>query len=166
MYAHKLISFRNIRKVEDTLLLARQLKTISKGRRTLEALAGDYDIAEDSSIGILNAFKAQNETKEQGYASGDIDAVFYRRGAMSDTAATLQLWDKLYVAVVNEHAIGQPGVAPSMLTLPEAQELVAKVQRAGQVTLQMSATGLNWDAEHMQHWIDTCLLYTSPSPRD
>lgn len=154
MYAHRLISFSNIRKVEDTLLLARQLKTISKGQRTLEALAGDYGIAEDSTVGILNAFKAQNETKEQGYASGDIDAVFYRRGAMSDTAATLQLWDKLYVAVVNEHAIGQPGVAPSMLTLPEAHELVAKVQRAGQVTLQMSATGLNWDAEHMERWID------------
>lgn len=154
LYAHQLITFSDIRKVEDTLLLARQLRTISRGGRTLEELAGTYGIAVDTNVGVLNAFKAQNMTKEHGFASTDIDAPFYRRGAMSDTAVTLRLWDKLYVEVVNAHAKGQPGDEPCILTLPEAHELVAKVQRAGQVTLQVSATGLNWDADYMQSWLD------------
>ena len=153
LYAHQLIQFSDIRKVEDTVLLSRQLNTISRGGRSLEDLSGKYGIAEDTNVKILNAFKAQNQTKETGYANSDIHAAFYRRGAMSDTAATLRLWDELYVAVVNLHAIGQPGDAPSMLTLPEAHELVANIQRAGQVTLQMSATGLNWDEDHMNTWL-------------
>lgn len=153
LYAHQLIAFSDIRKVEDTVLLARQLNTISRGGRNLEKLSGDYGIADDSNVKILNAFKAQNQTKETGYANSDIHAPFYRRGAMSDTAATLRLWDKLYVDVVNLHAKGQPGDAPCMLTLPEAQQMVANVQRAGQVTLQMSATGLNWDEHHMESWL-------------
>lgn len=154
LYAHKLIKFSDIRKVEDTILLARQLNTISRGGRTLEKLAENYGIAADSDIGILNAFKAQNQTKELGYTTTDIDAVFYRRGAMSDTAATLQLWDDLYRAVIEVHAKNPRSNAPQMLELPEAHQLIADVQRAGQVTLQMSATGLNWDADYMQKWLD------------
>lgn len=153
LYAHQLIAFSDIRKVEDTVLLSRQLNTISRGGRNLEKLSGDYGIADDSNVKILNAFKAQNQTKETGYASSDIHAPFYRRGAMSDTAATLRLWDELYVEVVNLHAKGQPGDAPCMLTLPGAHQLVANVQRVGQVTLQMSATGLNWDSDHMDSWL-------------
>lgn len=154
LYAHKLIKFSDIRKVEDTILLARQINTISRGGRTLEKLAENYGIAADSDIGILNAFKAQNQTKELGYTTTDIDAVFYRRGAMSDTAATLQLWDDLYRAVIEVHAKNPRSNAPQMLELPEAHQLIANVQRAGQVTLQMSATGLNWDADYMQKWLD------------
>lgn len=154
LYAHKLIKFSDIRKVEDTILLARQINTISRGGRTLEKLAENYGIAADSDIGILNAFKAQNQTKELGYTTTDIDAVFYRRGAMSDTAATLQLWDDLYRAVIEIHAKNPRSNAPQMLELPEAHQLIANVQRAGQVTLQMSATGLNWDADYMQKWLD------------
>lgn len=154
LYAHKLIKFSDIRKVEDTILLARQINTISRGGRTLEKLAENYGIAADSDIGILNAFKAQNLNKDQGYATTDIDAVFYRRGAMSDTAATLQLWDDLYRAVIEVHAKNPRSNAPQMLELPEAHQLIANVQRAGQVTLQMSATGLNWDADYMQKWLD------------
>lgn len=154
LYAHKLIKFSDIRKVEDTILLARQINTISRGGRTLEKLAENYGIAADSDIGILNAFKAQNQTKEKGYTSTDIDAVFYRRGAMSDTAATLQLWDDLYRAVIEIHAKNPRSNAPQMLEMPEAHQLIANVQRAGQVTLQMSATGLNWDADYMQKWLD------------
>ena len=153
LYAHQLIAFSDIRKVEDTVLLSRQLNTISRGGRNLEKLSGDYGIADDSNVKILNAFKAQNQTKETGYANSDIHAPFYRRGAMSDTAATLRLWDKLYVDVVNLHAKGQPGDAQCMLTLPEAHQLVANIQRVGQVTLQMSATGLNWDEDHMDSWL-------------
>lgn len=154
LYAHQLIEFSDIRKVEDTILLSRQVNTISRGGRTLEKLAGDYGIADDTNVKILNAFKAQNQTKETGYSKSDIHAPFYRRGAMSDTAATLRLWDELYVAVVNLHAEGQPGVAPSRLSLTEAHQLVADVQRVGQVTLQMSATGLNWDEDHMNDWLN------------
>ena len=154
LYAHELIKFSDIRKVEDTILLARQINTISRGGRTLEKLAENYGIAADSDIGILNAFKAQNQTKELGYTTTDIDAVFYRRGAMSDTAATLQLWDDLYRAVIEVHAKNPRSNAPQMLELPEAHQLIANVQRAGQVTLQMSATGLNWDADYMQKWLD------------
>ena len=154
LYAHQLITFSDIRKVEDTILLARQINTISRGGRTLEKLAENYGIAADSDIGILNAFKAQNQTKELGYTTTDIDAVFYRRGAMSDTAATLQLWDDLYRAVIEIHAKNPRSQAPQMLSLAQAHELIANVQRAGQVTLQMSATGLNWDADYMQKWLD------------
>ena len=84
LYAHQLIQFSDIRKVEDTVLLSRQLNTISRGGRSLEDLSGKYGIADDSNVKILNAFKAQNQTKETGYANSDIHAAFYRRGAMSD----------------------------------------------------------------------------------
>lgn len=154
LYAHKLISFDEIRKVEDTMLLARMLNTIQRGGRTLEDLSQRYAVAVDSSVKITDAFLAAGFKKqEDGYTNSDIHMPFYRAGAMSDTAVTLQLWEKLYPLVIDVHTKGAPNSAAiAMLSRERAEELVNKIQRVNQITLQTSARGLSWDQDYMNTW--------------
>lgn len=154
MYCHKLIGHDEIRKVGDTILLARMLHTNTTGGRTLEALAQKYGIAADSSVKIVDAFTAGGfSTHTGGYENSDLDRPFYRYGAMSDTAVTLRLWEDMYPLVVDVHTRGGPNSLPiSMLSREAAVELVEKVQRVNQITLQASARGMNWDRDYMDQW--------------
>lgn len=154
LYAHGLISYEAIRKIEDTILLARMLNTIQTGGRTLEALSQRFGIATDSSVKIVDAFAAAGyRVKQDGYSHADIHMPFYRAGAMSDTAVTLRLWEAMHPVVVAVHTRGAGGASPiAMLTESEAMQLVANIQRVNQIMLQTSARGLNWDRDYMDQW--------------
>lgn len=154
LFVHDLMTYQEVRKVEDTILLARMVETIKLGGRDLEALAQRYGVATDSAVKILNAFTvAGYKNKDEGYANCDIDRPFYRMGAMSDTAVTLQLWHRMYPLVVDLHTRGGVG-APTIAQLSpsEAEELVMKIQRVNQITLQMSCRGLAWDPDTYDKW--------------
>lgn len=156
LYAHRLITYEQIRKVEDTILLARMIRTNDKSfSRTLEALASRYGITADTSVKVEDAMKAAGfRNRTEGYESSDVDRPFYRIGAMSDTAATLRLWYELYERVKNLHTYAGPGsYANAKLTAEGAVELIDKIQRVSQITLQSSAVGLNWDPDYMNTWI-------------
>lgn len=154
LFVHGLMTYQEVRKVEDTILLSYMMETIRQGGRTLETLAQRFGVADDSSVKITDAFVAAGyRNKDEGYTRCDIDRPFYRMGAMSDTAATLQLWNRLYPIIVNIHTRGGVG-APSIAQLSpsEAEELVMKIQRVNQITLQMSCRGLAWDPDTYDQW--------------
>lgn len=156
LFVHGLLEYKEVRKVEDTILLSRMVETIRQGGRTLEDLSQKHGIAADSSVKIADAFMAAGyKTKDEGFTDCDIDRPFYRMGAMSDTAVTLQLWSRLYPVVVNTHTRGAPGASPiARLSFTEAEELVYKIQRVNQIALQMSCRGLDWDPDRYESWYE------------
>lgn len=154
LVAHRLFTLEDVDKVEDTIVLARMLRTVQKGGRTLEALAERYNITNDSHVSIPDVFRVSGySTKTAGYNNSDIDITSYRAGAMSDTAVTLRLWDELYPRVVAMHTLGmsEAGAAP-LLTEQGAHNLVWKMQQVNRVMLKVQSRGQAWDREYRDEW--------------
>lgn len=151
MFVHSLFDMdAHERKIHDTLLLARMRKTNIRGNRDLESLATEFNIADDSAVGINNTFEAAGyKNKSIGYRNSDIDKRFYRAGAMSDTAVTLQLWDALYECVMDYYLRAPLGGH----TAESANSVIMRIQRVNQITLRLNARGLNWDPDYRRAWI-------------
>lgn len=152
--AHRLFTIEDIDKVEDTLLLARMLRTVQKGSRNLESLGVEYGITDDSALSMPDVFKiAGFRTQKDGYENCDVTVTAYRNGAMSDTAVTLQLWDQLYPKVVAMHTLGMSEAgSAALLTFEQAEELVWKIQQCSRVMLKVEARGLAWDRDYRDEW--------------
>lgn len=154
LYAHSLIAVEEINKVEDTLVLARMVRTYQKGKRTLEDLCEQYGVIHDGKVKIVAAMKAAgHKTKDAGYENSDIDRDFYRRGAMSDTAATLRVWGPLYADVMRTLVRGASGgYTVAKLDEAGAHNLINDMMAVLRITLRRSARGMAVDLDYAQRW--------------
>jgi DNA polymerase-1 len=158
LYAHGIFAYQDINKVEDTILLARMIHTNRRAGRTLEDLSIEYGVADDSKTKIASAMRAAGfRTQTDGFEQCDIDQDFYRRGAMSDTAVTLKLWDRLYAKVMDTIANDRPTTnnPRAFLSTPAAEGLVNELLKAMHVMLRASARGLAIDTDYMDWWEET-----------
>ena len=82
----------DVKKIVDTLVLARMAFPDPFIRKDLTSLAFNHLGLSDFADGMKLSFKAGGyKTIKDGYAGMDIDSPIYRQGAMSDTVATLRL---------------------------------------------------------------------------
>lgn len=158
MVAHRLLTFDDVNKVWDTLVLARMLRTTDRAGRSLEQLAMRYKLTPDDGITMANVMTAAGfRSSRDGYANMDIDYGTYRDGATSDTAITLRLYDELLATVRAKH----DGMRGNPATLPSAESvdaLIAGVQRVNQIALRRSASGYKVDRDYRQAY-EKALVY-------
>lgn len=158
MVAHRLLTFDDVNKVWDTLVLARMLRTTDRAGRSLEQLAMRYKLTPDDGITMANVMTAAGfRSSRDGYANMDIDYGTYRDGATSDTAITLRLYDELLATVRAKH----DGMRGNPATLPGAESvdaLIAGVQRVNQIALRRSASGYKVDRDYRQAY-EKALVY-------
>lgn len=149
-----LIDGTGIRKITDTVLLARFAYPDAydpvTGRKTLENLAVKLLGFDEVSGGMERAFKAAGyRTISEGYENMDIDSPIYRRGAMTDTIATLDLEPMLRGTAI-KHTLDHPFSGTGATTIGEAQEILRRQEVVNHVMLRRSAVGLAVDMEYLE----------------
>lgn len=160
LYAHRLMTREHIRKVGDTLVAARMLRTNARGGRNLDELVTRYGIMGDDRIKITEVYRARGMTKDQGYWYTDIDCPTYVVGAMSDTVATLRLWGTPgvrgtgIVADAARHLTGaQYGLGGlGQLSPSDAEQVVEDMQQVNRILLERTARGYAVDAEFLERY--------------
>lgn len=154
LWVHGFLDEAGVRKIHDTIILARMTRTHMTGGRTLEELAEHYEVSTDSSVKMANVFAAAGyRTKDEGYQQCDIDVPSYRYGAMSDTIVTLRIAPPLYADVHSRLVRGAAGsTAAALLSEAEAHQLIADMHQVNQVTLLASCRGLAIDIEKASQW--------------
>lgn len=140
-------------KLTDTLVLARFAYPNSydpiTGSKTLENLAVRLLGITEVKGGMERAFKAAGyRTKTEGYENMDIDSPIYRRGAMSDTVATLQLEGRLRADALN-WTLDHPFVDTGATTVEHASDILHRQEVVNQVMLRRSAVGLAVDLDYL-----------------
>lgn len=155
LYAHRLMTRAHIRKLGDTLVAARMVKTYDKAGRTLEDLAMAYQLMNDDRTTMSEVFAVRGLKKDEGWWATDIDTPTYAVGAMSDTVATLRLWGTPGVG-----GTGIMATAARYLTTPDlgmggrgvlnaddAEQVVEDVQQVNRIVLERTARGYAVDTE-------------------
>ncbi|KXO92969.1 DNA polymerase I, thermostable (plasmid) [Tsukamurella tyrosinosolvens] len=158
LYAHRLITRGQIRKLGDTLVASRMVRTNSKGQRGLGELATTHKLMSDDRLTMEDVFSVRGLKKSEGWWATDIDTPTYAVGAMSDTVATLRLWGTPGV-----HGEGIMTVAARHLTAPalgfggkgvlsaqDAERVVEEVQQVNQIVLERTARGYAIDPDFLQ----------------
>lgn len=161
LYAHRLITRDQIRKISDTLIAARMIDTHNRGGRGLEELAVRYGVMGDDRTVMKTVFAARGLKKDEGFWSTDIDCTTYVVGALSDTVATLRLWG---TPGVNGHGIAS--AAARYLTSPAygfggqgvlapaaAEKVVEDAQQVNRIVLERTARGYNVDTEFPERFL-------------
>lgn len=155
LYAHRLMTRQHIRKVADTLVAARMIRTYAKAGRTLEDLSTAYWVMNDDRMLIQEVFAARGLKKDQGYFFTDIDTPTYVVGAMADTVATLRLWGTpdingsgIAAAAARYLSSAQLGLGGlGVLNAGDAMKLVDDVQQVNRIVLERTARGYAVDPE-------------------
>ena len=155
LYAHRLLTREHIRKLGDTLVAARMLKTHDRGGRKLEELSTAYAAMSDDRTEMKDVFVARGCVKDNGFWFTDIDTPTYVVGALSDTVAALRLWGTPGV-----HGEGIVAAAARYLTRPDAgfgglgvldaagaEKVVDDIQRVNQIVLERTARGYAVDKD-------------------
>lgn len=161
LYAHRLIKREHIRKLGDTLVVARMINTYAKAGRTLEDLAVRYGIMDDDRSKIKDVFVVRGGRKDDIFWYADIDSPTYAVGAMADTVATLQLWGEPGVggngitAAAARYLTGaQAGLGGlGVLNSADAEKLVEDVQQVNRITLERTARGYAVDNDHLDTFV-------------
>ncbi|MGP9760886.1 DNA polymerase [Corynebacterium sp. AOP12-C2-36] len=156
LYAHGIFAYLDINKVEDTILLSRLVHTNRQGGRTLEALAAEYGVGNDTHVKIETAMRAAGfSTKTEGFTHCDIDKPFYRLGAMSDTAVTLRLWGPLHDHVMDTICGDRltTNNPRAFLSTSGAHALIQRMITCLRVTLRAAGRGLKLDRDYMNEWL-------------
>lgn len=170
LYAHRLMTREHIRKVNDTLVVARMINTYAKAGRTLEDLSTRYQTMGDDRAKIKDVFVVRGGRKDDIFWYADIDSPTYMVGAMADTVATLRLWGEPGVngngitAAAARYLTGvQAGLGGlGRLNPADAEKLVEDVQQVNRITLERTARGYAVDnnhldtfvREHEQEWVE------------
>lgn len=152
LVAHRLLTYADVDRVWDTIVLARMLRTSARAGRSLEDLSSRYKLVPDDGMTMAKVFGAGGfRSAREGYANMDLDSGTYRDGAMSDTVVTLRLLDILHedISVRCNGASGSPATLPSS---SEVHTLIAKMQRVNQITLKRSARGYRIDPEYRDRY--------------
>lgn len=154
LYRERLISYDAIKRIRDTLLVARAAWPDSMIRKNLESLAVKHLGMADLSGGMALAFKARGfKTIADGYAGMDIDSPIYRMGAMADTAATYALMPVLVDCAV-DHLLDHPFNDHGATTRDEALRVLDNQHRVNGVMLQRSAVGLAVDLAYLDEFAE------------
>lgn len=159
MYHSGLISLDSIYRVYDTLVLARMRRTSDLAGRTLDELTRDLTDFPEVTRKMTDAFAAMGYSKSSdGYERASVPDPVWRFGSMSDTVATLLLWDPLYRAVMEEQ-VGYASIMPSLWWEPgrdpreQIQWLINREQITNQVMLRRSAVGILVDDDYLNGYI-------------
>lgn len=149
LYHGGLLPYGQIRKIVDTLVLARFGFPDPMIRKGLGHLAKRFLGMEDNAEGMKQAFKAAGyRTIEQGFRYMDIDSPIYRQGAMLDTLATLRLQPLLRShcwAWSTEHPFEHFGAT----THGEAEAKLEVQEAVHRRMLKRTALGINVDLDYL-----------------
>lgn len=146
------LSIDDVAKVVDTVVYARLAFPDVLRKKSLEALAplADFPSAE---VTMSELFKANKMTISDGFREFDIDRPVYRRGAMSDTVATLRLLPVIRAAAWDRLVTDNPlSHAPMALDSAGAVAVMEREQRVNRIMLRRSARGLGVDVEHLDRF--------------
>lgn len=157
LYAHRLITAGQIRKIKDTLVAARMVNTHSRGGRSLEELTSRYKLMSDDRIKLREVMASRGGKKDDGFFYADIDSPTYVVGAMADTVATLRLWGVPGIGgqgmpaeaarYISAYGAGYGG--RGRLSAAEAEKLVDDIQRVNQIVLARTARGYAVDTDYL-----------------
>jgi DNA polymerase-1 len=149
LYHAGLLDLADIKKVDDTLVLARLALPDTLTRKSLAALSTSMLGLPELSGGMTLAFKANGyKTIEAGYRGMDINVPAYRFGAMSDTAVTLTLYPKL-IEACRQQLTNHPFRSHGLGSTAEADDRIEWVQVVNRVMLRRNAVGLAYDDEYL-----------------
>ncbi|BBX82247.1 DNA polymerase [Mycolicibacterium aubagnense] len=173
LYAHRLLTREHIRKIGDTLVAARMIRTYAKAGRTLEDLAIAYGVMDDDRITMDEVFAARGLKKDEGWWSTDIDTPTYAVGAMSDTVATLRLWgipgvtgEGIIATAARYLTTSQLGIGGiGVLNGRDAEQLVEDVQQVNRIVLERTARGYAVDAEFPDRFLAETAEATAAAAR-
>jgi hypothetical protein len=162
LYAHRLMTREHIRKVGDTLVVARMVNTYAKAGRSLEDLSTAYAVMGDDRTTMKEVFAARGLKKDDGWWYTDIDTPTYVVGAMSDTVATLRLWgipgvdgSGITAAAARYLTTTQIGLGgQGVLNAADAQQLVADVQHVNRIVLERTARGYAVDPHFCDRFVE------------
>lgn len=155
LYHHKMLTMTHIRKIVDTLVLARYGWPDPMVRKSLSHLAKAHLGMDENAEGMKMAFKAAGfKTIQAGYEGMDIDSPIYRQGAMLDTIATLRLQP-----ILREHcwawSLKHPFVHFGATSHGEAEALLETQEKVNRVMLRRTARGINVDRDYLNVYAES-----------
>lgn len=153
---NKLLTFDQIDKIWDTLVMFRMIETSNRGGRSLEDSVDRFTNLENTSFTIQEAFKTLGfSTYTEGFYGMSINSPIWKMGSASDSVGALKLFAPLYKAVLNFYA--NSAAKLPMPHLPDNQEwfayLIKREQRTNRIMLKISARGILVDLDYLENFV-------------
>lgn len=143
-----LMGVADVAKVVDTLVMARMLWPGDMPLKSLEACAGRL-LGTTTERTIKDVFKARGLTRQQGFATMDIDSPVYLMGAAADGIVTTRLAPVLHEKVLDYWVTGHP-FADQGLSRDEAAAEMEKHQIENRWGIRQTIRGLAPDLEYLE----------------